>query len=73
MQAVSSVSIDEYSVRCGFRDFRLEHGYFRLNGRRIYVHGALYTQFLLYPSLHDTPYDEDLLRCYILNMKAHGV
>ena len=28
---------DEQSVRFGFRDFRLVNGYFRLNGRRIFV------------------------------------
>lgn len=71
VQAIGSVSVDEYSVRCGFRDFRFERGYFRLNGRRIYVHGALYT-ILLYPISQTTPFDEDLLRRDILNMKATG-
>jgi hypothetical protein len=28
---------DERSVRVGFRDFRVEGGYFRLNGRRLFV------------------------------------
>ncbi len=28
---------DETSVRLGFRDFRVEKGYFRLNGKRIFV------------------------------------
>jgi hypothetical protein len=28
---------DEASVRCGFRDFRVERGYFRLNGKRIFL------------------------------------
>jgi hypothetical protein len=71
VQAVGSVSVDEYSVRCGFRDFRFERGYFRLNGRRIYLHGALYT-ILQYPISQTTPFDEDLLRRDILNMKMTG-
>jgi hypothetical protein len=71
IQAVGSESVDAYSVRCGFRDFRFEGGYFRLNGRRIYVHGALYT-VLQYPISQTTPLDEDLLRRDVLNMKALG-
>ncbi len=71
IQAAGSVSVDEYSVRFGFRDFRFEHGYFRLNGKRIYLHGALYT-VLQYPVSQTTPYDEDLLRRDILNMKMTG-
>ena len=71
IQAVGSESVDAYSVRCGFRDFRFEGGYFRLNGRRIYVHGALYT-VLQYPISQTTPFDEDLLRRDVLNMKALG-
>jgi hypothetical protein len=31
---------DEQSVSCGFRDFRFEDGYFRLNGGRIYLRSA---------------------------------
>jgi len=30
-------SIDERSVRCGFRDFRVENGFFRLNGKRVFL------------------------------------
>jgi beta-galactosidase/beta-glucuronidase len=71
VQASGSVSVDEYSVRCGFRDFRFERDYFRLNGRRVYLHGALYT-ILQYPISQTTPFDEDLLRRDILNMKMTG-
>lgn len=71
IQAGGSESVDAYSVRCGFRDFRFEGGYFRLNGRRIYVHGALYT-VLQYPISQTTPLDDDLLRRDVLNMKALG-
>ena len=31
------LAFDEQSTRCGFRDFRLADGYFRLNGRRIFL------------------------------------
>jgi len=30
-------SFDERSTRCGFRDFRLQDGYFRLNGKRLFL------------------------------------
>jgi hypothetical protein len=66
-----SSGTDERSVRCGFRDFRFENSYFRLNGRRIRLRGALYT-ILSYPISQTTPYDEDLLRRDILNMKSMG-
>lgn len=71
IQAAGSESIDACSVRCGFRDFRFEGGYFRLNGRRIYIHGALYT-ILQSPISQTTPLNEDLLRRDVLNMKSLG-
>jgi hypothetical protein len=71
LQAVGSLGVDERAVRCGFRDFRFENSYFRLNGRRIHVHGALYA-ILQYPISQTTPYDEDLLRRDMLNMKTMG-
>jgi len=33
----AGASFDERSDRCGFRDFRFAGGYFRLNGRRIFL------------------------------------
>jgi hypothetical protein len=71
VQAAGAESVDAYSVRFGFRDFRFAEGYFRLNGRRIYIHGALYT-VLQYPISQTTPFDEDLLRRDVLNMKSLG-
>ena len=71
VEARGTGSVDERSTRCGFRDFRFEDGYFRFNGRRIRLHGPLYTT-LQYPIAQIIPYDEDLLRRDALNMKAMG-
>jgi hypothetical protein len=72
---VSTVSrdkraLDEYSVRCGFRDFRFENGYFRLNGRRIFLkcsHTGNHCPIGL-----QLPHDPDLLRRDLVNVKAMG-
>ena len=63
-------SLDEMSVRCGFRDFRFENGYFRLNGRRLFLrcshtgnHCPIGLQF---------PPDPDMLRRDLLNVKVMG-
>jgi hypothetical protein len=64
-------SIDQRSVRCGFRDFRFENGYFRFNGRRIRLHGALYT-ILQYPIEQIIPYQEQWLRRDVLYAKSMG-
>ena len=66
-----SDSIDERTIRIGFRDFRFERGYFRFNGKRIKINGALYT-ILSLPAMLSIPYDEGLLMRDILNMKAMG-
>jgi Glycosyl hydrolases family 2, TIM barrel domain/Glycosyl hydrolases family 2, sugar binding domain/Glycosyl hydrolases family 2 len=63
---------DECSTTCGFRDLRFEDGYFRFNGRRIHLHGALYT-VLQYPVMLSVPYDDDLFRRDMLNMKMLGL
>lgn len=63
-------SVDEQSTRCGFRDFRLKDGYFRLNGKRIFLRSSV--------SGNTTPigihvaYDPDWLRRDIINSKAMG-
>ena len=38
--AAGSKSVSETSTRFGFRDFRFENGYFRLNGRRVFWRSA---------------------------------
>ena len=61
---------DEQSTRCGFRDFRFADGYFRLNGRRVFLKSS--------HTGADTPvgvrvaYDRDLLRRDLLNCKVMG-
>ena len=51
LQALAS--IDEYSIRFGFRDFRFENGYFRLNGKRIFLKGIQF-QYTLSCGLFST-------------------
>ena len=70
LHAKSSNSVDEQSVRCGFREFRFENGYFRLNGRRIFLrcshtgnHAPIGLQF--------AP-DPDMFRRDLLNVKVMG-
>jgi Glycosyl hydrolases family 2/Glycosyl hydrolases family 2, sugar binding domain/Glycosyl hydrolases family 2, TIM barrel domain len=68
--AAGSSSVDETSARFGFRDFRFEKGFFRLNGRRVFwtsAHTGADTPGGIRP-----PRDPDLLRRDLLNMKAMG-
>lgn len=68
--AAGSASVDEASTRFGFRDFRFENGYFRLNGRRVFwrsAHTGADT-----PITIRVPYDPGLLRRDLLNLKAMG-
>ena len=41
MSTAQGDSSDERSVRCGFRDLRVENGYFRLNGKRIFLRSTV--------------------------------
>ena len=70
VQADQSGMLDEQSERCGFRDFRFANGYFRLNGRRIYLRSAHTCNH--YPIGLQFPRDPDLLRRDLLNMKVMG-
>ncbi len=70
LRTVGSNSLDERSVRTGFRDFRFERGAFRLNGRRLYLrcsHTGADT-----PIGVRVPFDLGLLRRDLLNVKAMG-
>ncbi|MBU3665442.1 MAG: hypothetical protein FGM15_06140 [Chthoniobacterales bacterium] len=64
------LSGDQHSVRFGFRDFRFENGYFRLNGKRILLKGPGYLAH--FPAGYTVPLDEDMLRRDVVNMKALG-
>ncbi len=61
---------DEYSVRCGFRDFRFERGCFRLNGRRIYLRSSHTGNHA--PVGQMMPHDPDLFRRDLVYVKAMG-
>lgn len=65
-----SDSVDEQSTRCGFREFRFENGYYRLNGRRIYLKSSL--DGTHYPIGQHWPHDPDLARRDLLLTKAMG-
>lgn len=61
---------DEASVRVGFRDFRFENGYFRLNGERLYLKCSHTCNH--FPIGLQMPHDPDFVRRDILNAKAMG-
>lgn len=66
----SRSSDDRCVATCGFRDFRFENGYFRLNGKRIYVkcsHSGSDS-----PITHRVPFDPDLYRKDIISCKTMG-
>ncbi len=68
--AQGSNSCDEHSVRCGFREFRFENGYFRLNGRRLFLrcsHTGNHSPVGL-----QMPPDPDMLRRDLVNVKMMG-
>lgn len=59
---------DEHSVRFAFRDFRFQDGYFRLNGRRIFLRCSHTGNCC--PVGLELPYDPDWLRRDLVNAKA---
>ena len=65
-----SRAIDEQSTRCGFRDFRFQNGYFRLNGKRIYLRCSHIGNDC--PIGLQLPHDPDVLRRTLLNVKVMG-
>ena len=70
VQAKESLSFDERSVRCGFRDFTFENGYFRLNGRRLFLRCSHTGNHC--PVGLQLPPDPDMLRRDLLNVKVMG-
>jgi hypothetical protein len=69
--ATGSPSFDEKTTRCGFRDFRFENDAFRLNGKRIYLQGALILPH--YPVGHRVSPHEDFMRRDLVAAKAMGL
>ncbi|MBK8882929.1 MAG: hypothetical protein IPN67_11245 [Bacteroidales bacterium] len=63
-------SIDVSSLRFGFRDFHFEKGYFRLNGKRIFLKGTNFSTH--FPVGYTVPLNEEMLRTDVVNMKALG-
>ncbi len=62
--------LEKKSVRFGFRDFRFENGYYRLNGKRIFLKGS--NSSTHYPISYSVPLNGDMLRRDVINMKALG-
>ena len=69
--AKDSESFDEKSTRFGFRDFRFENESFRLNGKRIYLQGALILPH--FPVGFRVPPGTDYLRRDLVAAKAMGL
>ncbi len=63
---------DELSVRCGFRDFRVEKGYFRLNGKRIFMRSTHTGNHCPISQALAPPGAPDFLRLDLLYAKACG-
>ncbi len=60
----------QQSVRCGFRDFRVERGFFRLNGRRVFLRSTHTGNH--FPIGQVVPQDPDFMRRDLLFAKVSG-
>jgi beta-galactosidase/beta-glucuronidase len=63
---------DEVSVRCRFRDFRVINGFFRLNGKRIFLRSTHTLNHCPIGVRVPPPQVRDILRLDLLDMKASG-
>jgi hypothetical protein len=70
LRAEDSNSLDEKSVRCGFREFRFENGWFRLNGRRLFLRSTHTCNH--FPIGLKLPPDPDMARRDLFDLKAMG-
>jgi hypothetical protein len=70
VRAGTPPTLDEASVRCGFRDFRFRDGAFRLNGRRIFLRCSHTGNAC--PVGLEMPLDPDILRRDLLLAKTMG-
>jgi hypothetical protein len=66
----TDAGIDEQSVRIGFREFAFSDGYFRLNGKRIFLRSAHTGNH--YPIGMQLPHDLELLRRDLYYAKTMG-
>lgn len=71
ISAEGGSSVDEQSTRCGFRDFRLEDGAFRLNDKRLFLKCSHSGSEV--PVGMNVPLDPDLHRRDLLNCKVMGM
>lgn len=69
-RVTARVDNDERSVRCGFREFRFENGFFRLNGRRVFLRSTHTCNH--FPVGLKLPPDPDMARRDLLDLKVMG-
>ncbi len=71
-EVLSGGEAHEKSVRFGFRDFRVERGYFHLNGRRIFLKSSHTGNHCPVGAILPPPGAPDLLRRDLMMMKSCG-
>ncbi|MCX6911413.1 MAG: glycoside hydrolase family 2, partial [Verrucomicrobia bacterium] len=69
-RVTARVGDNERSVRCGFREFQFENGYFRLNGRRVFLRSTHTCNH--FPVGLKLPPDPDMARRDLLDLKVMG-
>jgi hypothetical protein len=69
MQAAAPLQ-QSYRLRCGLRELRVDRGYFRLNGRRLFLRSTHTTNH--FPLGQHVPITPDHLRRDLINAKAAG-
>jgi len=69
-RADESTSEHALSVRCGFREFTFENGWFRLNGRRLFLRSTHTCNH--FPIGLKLPPDPDMARRDLLDLKVMG-
>jgi hypothetical protein len=69
-RVTARVGDDQRSVRCGFREFRFEDGFFRLNGQRIFLRSTHTCNH--FPVGLKLPPDPDMARRDLLDLKVMG-
>jgi hypothetical protein len=72
VESGDSADSHETSVRCGFRDFRVANGFFRLNGRRLFLRSTHTLNHCPVGQILPPEEAPDLLRRDMLYAKAAG-